>query len=118
MFVSKSILLKKQTLFFFLKILIRYASGDRDRHRTKLKDQFMALTQQRKQEIMGDFKPMKTDTGSADVRQMPPIASQTSAHLEINQRLASGAVFPDDDDQGCKRLLHTSKGKVSIATKH
>ncbi|MEG4454270.1 30S ribosomal protein S15 [Microcoleus sp. N9_A1] len=48
----------------------------------------MALTQQRKQEIMGDFQTHETDTGSADlqVAMLTDRISKLSAHLKINQK--------------------------------
>ncbi|MCC3406726.1 MAG: 30S ribosomal protein S15 [Microcoleus sp. PH2017_29_MFU_D_A] len=48
----------------------------------------MALTQQRKQEIMGDFQTHETDTGSADVQiaMLSDRISKLSAHLKINQK--------------------------------
>ncbi|UNU25543.1 30S ribosomal protein S15 [Microcoleus vaginatus] len=48
----------------------------------------MALTQQRKQEIMGDFQTHETDTGSADlqVAMLTDRITKLSAHLKINQK--------------------------------
>ncbi|MEG3862241.1 30S ribosomal protein S15 [Microcoleus sp. herbarium12] len=48
----------------------------------------MALTQERKQEIMGDFQTHETDTGSADVQiaMLSDRISKLSAHLKINQK--------------------------------
>ncbi|MEO6860982.1 MAG: 30S ribosomal protein S15 [Microcoleus sp.] len=48
----------------------------------------MPLTQQRKQEIMGDFQTHETDTGSADVQiaMLSDRISKLSAHLKINQK--------------------------------
>jgi small subunit ribosomal protein S15 len=48
----------------------------------------MALTQQRKQEIMGDFQTHETDTGSADVQvaMLTDRITKLSAHLKINQK--------------------------------
>ena len=48
----------------------------------------MALTQQRKQEIMGDYQTHETDTGSADVQvaMLTDRISKLSAHLKINQK--------------------------------
>ena len=48
----------------------------------------MALTQQRKQEIMGDFQTHETDTGSADVQVAMPTdrITKLSAHLKINPK--------------------------------
>ena len=48
----------------------------------------MALTQQRKQEIMGDFQTHATDTGSADVQvaMLTDRITKLSAHLKINQK--------------------------------
>src|SRR4028118_1030535 len=48
----------------------------------------MALTQQRKQEIMGDFQTHETDTGSADVQvaMLTDRITKLSAHLKTNQQ--------------------------------
>ena len=48
----------------------------------------MALTQQRIQEIMGDFQTHETDTGSADVQvaMLTDRITKLSAHLKINQK--------------------------------
>ncbi|MEK0181662.1 MAG: 30S ribosomal protein S15 [Microcoleus anatoxicus] len=48
----------------------------------------MALTQQRKQEIMGDYQTHETDTGSPDVQvaMLTDRISKLSAHLKINQK--------------------------------
>jgi small subunit ribosomal protein S15 len=48
----------------------------------------MALTQQRKQEIMGEYQTHETDTGSADlqVAMLSDRISKLSAHLKINQK--------------------------------
>jgi small subunit ribosomal protein S15 len=48
----------------------------------------MPLTQQRKQEIMGDYQTHETDTGSADVQiaMLSDRISKLSAHLKINQK--------------------------------
>ena len=48
----------------------------------------MALTQQRKLEIMGDYQTHETDTGSADlqVAMLTDRISKLSAHLKINQK--------------------------------
>src|SRR4028118_229643 len=48
----------------------------------------MALTQQRKQEIMGDFQTHETDTGSADVQvaMLTDRITKRSPHLKINQK--------------------------------
>ena len=48
----------------------------------------MALTQQRKQEIMGEYQTHETDTGSADVQvaMLSDRISKLSAHLKINQK--------------------------------
>ena len=49
----------------------------------------MALTQQRKQEIMGDYQTHETDTGSPDVQvaMLTDRISKLSAHLKINQKV-------------------------------
>ena len=48
----------------------------------------MALTQERKQEIMGDYQTHETDTGSPDVQvaMLTDRISKLSAHLKINQK--------------------------------
>lgn len=48
----------------------------------------MALTQQRKQEIMGEYQTHETDTGSADlqVAMLTDRITKLSAHLKINQK--------------------------------
>jgi len=48
----------------------------------------MALTQQRKQEIMGEYQTHETDTGSADlqVAMLSDRISKLSAHLKTNQK--------------------------------
>jgi len=48
----------------------------------------MALTQQRKLEIMGEYQTHETDTGSADlqVAMLTDRISKLSAHLKINQK--------------------------------
>lgn len=48
----------------------------------------MALTQQRKLEIMGEYQTHETDTGSADlqVAMLSDRISKLSAHLKINQK--------------------------------
>lgn len=48
----------------------------------------MALTQQRKQEIMGDYQTHETDTGSPDVQvaMLTDRISKLSAHLKVNQK--------------------------------
>lgn len=48
----------------------------------------MALTQQRKQEIMGEYQTHETDTGSADVQvaMLSDRISKLSAHLKVNQK--------------------------------
>ncbi|MDB9512795.1 30S ribosomal protein S15 [Kamptonema animale CS-326] len=48
----------------------------------------MALTQERKQEIMGQYQAHETDTGSADlqVAMLSDRISKLSAHLKINQK--------------------------------
>jgi small subunit ribosomal protein S15 len=48
----------------------------------------MALTQQRKQEIMGEYQTHETDTGSADVQvaMLSDRISKLSAHLKTNQK--------------------------------
>ena len=47
----------------------------------------MALTQQRKQEIMGEYQAHETDTGSADlqVAMLSDRINQLSLHLRANQ---------------------------------
>lgn len=47
----------------------------------------MALTQQRKQEIMGEYQAHETDTGSADlqVAMLSDRINQLSLHLRSNQ---------------------------------
>ncbi|OCR02676.1 30S ribosomal protein S15 [Oscillatoriales cyanobacterium USR001] len=47
----------------------------------------MALTQQRKQEIMGEYQAHETDTGSADlqVAMLSDRINQLSTHLRANQ---------------------------------
>lgn len=48
----------------------------------------MALTQQRKLEIMGEYQTHETDTGSADlqVAMLSDRISKLSAHLKTNQK--------------------------------
>lgn len=48
----------------------------------------MALTQERKQEIMGQYQAHETDTGSADlqVAMLSDRISKLSAHLKVNQK--------------------------------
>ncbi|CBN58004.1 MULTISPECIES: 30S ribosomal protein S15 [Kamptonema] len=48
----------------------------------------MALTQERKQEIMGQYQAHETDTGSADlqVAMLSDRINKLSAHLKVNQK--------------------------------
>ena len=48
----------------------------------------MALTQERKQEIMGQYQSHETDTGSADVQvaMLTDRINSLSTHLKVNQK--------------------------------
>lgn len=48
----------------------------------------MALTQERKQEIMGEYQAHETDTGSSDlqVAMLTERINQLSTHLKANQK--------------------------------
>ena len=48
----------------------------------------MALTQQRKQELIGEYQVHETDTGSADlqVAMLTERINQLTAHLKTNQK--------------------------------
>ncbi|MGE5660089.1 MAG: 30S ribosomal protein S15 [Actinomycetota bacterium] len=48
----------------------------------------MALTQQRKQELMGEYQTHETDTGSADVQvaMLTERINSLSSHLKANQK--------------------------------
>jgi len=48
----------------------------------------MALTQERKQEIMGEYQAHETDTGSSDlqVAMLTDRINKLSAHLKTNQK--------------------------------
>lgn len=66
------------------------------------KELFMTLTQERKQEIMGEYQTHETDTGSTEVQValLTERINQLSAHLKVHKQ-----------DYSCQRGLMRSIGR-------
>ena len=87
--MAKPITLERRTTILIAKFPIPYdIIGDCRIRTVKLKFRFMALTQERKQEIMGEYQAHETDTGSADlqVAMLTDRINKLSTHLKVNQK--------------------------------